>query len=267
MSDEWDEWDPDVDPDDPWPFTPRARVVIPVALYLVADELRRDLDRVSTGECTLEELGRRGMVVSLLPDFTYACPMSWWVELMGSARRLADEFTLVDRLDPRTIGEQVMLFLALTGGVLGPAIAAAEEHESFWSLPEDDLDPYGSILEALGVADVEFLWDSDFPHAEDPHRRSDVLNQFGVPDMRAHLWHRPDAGDHQVNHGSPIDPDPDDDGDDQAEVPDSSRTPPQARPTRTPLGDRHLRAVPPLTARTPPSAGNSDRELEEGPGE
>ena len=158
---------------------------------MLADELRRDLRRVEIGESTIPELGRRGMVISLMPDFTMSCPRTWWEQLAAGARRMADEFTHDDLLKPRTIGEQAMLFLALEGYVLSPAKAACEEHESYRVLPEDDLDPYDSIFEALEISDIEFLWDEDFPNAEDPERRSQALDYLGVPDMRAHLWHEP----------------------------------------------------------------------------
>lgn len=184
-------WTEEWDPDDPWPFTPRARRVIPLALYMLADELRRDLRRVEIGESTILELGRRGMVVSLMPDFILSCPPSWWEQLAASARRMADEFTQDDVLKPRTIGEHTMLFLALEDNVLGPARLECEKQESYRDLPEDDLDPYDSIFEALEISDIEFLWDEDFPHAEDPERRSQALDYLGVPDMRAHLWHEP----------------------------------------------------------------------------
>jgi hypothetical protein len=134
------------------------------------------------------------MVRDDMPSTTHGQPRLWWEQLRDAADRLCEAARVgdVSQLQPRTVGEEALIALAVRDDYIEWAqdsFEMAETQEVFDSLPitSDDGD-WGEILpELTGDTDVEMLWQPHLDGVDDP--ASDINKGLGIGDYRPASWH------------------------------------------------------------------------------
>jgi len=174
-------------------LTARNRFLLWRSLWNISVDLdgalSEDLDTAGPGVEGMESMVRDDM-----PGITHRQPRVWWEKLRDSADRLCEAARVGDlsQLQPRTVGEEALIALAVRDDYIGWArdsFEMADYQDVFDSLhtSEDDGD-WGEILPALtGDTDVEMLWQPHLDGIDDP---ANELNRgLGIGDYRPAAWH------------------------------------------------------------------------------
>lgn len=169
------------------PLSPRNRF----ELYITLLAMTTDLDTLLSdwGE-DVDSVVRDDMPLTVL-----AQPREWWVPMRDAADRLfaAARTGALHDLEPRTVGEEVLIALATRtsyvewGRDTADLMGVTAKFNSLPTDPEWD-GKYEEILPHLvGDVDVEMLWDRRLDGIEDPEDPTNAFLLMG--DFRPAAWH------------------------------------------------------------------------------
>src|SRR5690242_1770720 len=100
--------------DDVAPFTPRTRFVLWQALDLLAGAIDDDLDEVRDGASIDAVFDMANAALHDFPRLTRTQPLEWWEQVVRAADRLAEAARTGEGMAPRTVGEEALLYIAVT---------------------------------------------------------------------------------------------------------------------------------------------------------
>ncbi|WP_426763044.1 hypothetical protein ACP3TD_11525 [Pseudarthrobacter sp. 1G09] len=191
----------------PWPMTARTRFVLWQALA----ELQTTLDLGLDGWQHDSVVPDDNDFMHDFPPLVRFEPRAWWEALQESCSRLVEAMRTGERWNPRTPGEEAVIYVACRAGWVESAQDYIEDRPSlrrqFADLPEgkdrgpedvhDDSEggadyAWNEVPAALaGDLDIALLW---MPAADGIGAPDDLVNrEQGIGDYRAESWHQPFA--------------------------------------------------------------------------
>lgn len=204
-----EEWETFVVGDwNPWPMTARTRFV----LWQALTQLQATLDLGLQGWPTNFARPDDSDFMQDFPALVRFEPRAWWEALREACGRLVEAMRTGVQWNPRTPGEEALVYVACRGGWIESAREYIEDRPSlrrqFEDLPEgEDVAPedvnddhteggidfdWEEVPAALaGDEDVALLW---MPVADGIGAPDDPINrEQGIGDYRAGSWHQPFA--------------------------------------------------------------------------
>lgn len=201
-----EEWESFVVGDwNPWPMTARTRFVLWQAL--VALQARLDLGLQGWPKGSVKPNDNDFM--QDFPALVRFEPRAWWEALQEACGRLVEAMRTGERWNPRTPGEEALVYVACRAGWVESGRDYIEDaptlQRQFVHLPEgeaagsEDVDDdseggtdydWDEVTAALaGDEDIALLW---MPAADGIGAPDDLVNRGqGIGDYRARAWHQP----------------------------------------------------------------------------